>query len=95
MEQERTPSLLNVNICGFPNILDPWDLIRWITLKFLAGSQLTATAVYFGKRISGQLKPHSLERTQQELARSCLVDLLTEKGTFTFNCKHIIDINTL
>ena len=95
MEHFRTPSLLNVNICGFLNIVDPWELMHWITKKILAGSQLTATAVYMGKSISGKLKPHSIDRTQVELTRTCLVDLLTVEGTFTFNCKHLIDITTL
>lgn len=97
MEQEHTPILLNVIICGGLNILDPWELIWWVTKKYLDGSQLTAKAEYMGKSIYGQLKPHSIERTQAALTRSCLVDLLTEKGTFTFNCKHLkeIDISTL
>lgn len=63
--------------------------------KNLTGSQLTATAVYKGKSLSGQLRPHSIDRTQVELTRSCLVDLLTVEGTFTFNCKHLISITTL
>ena len=52
-------NLVTVNICGFPNILDTWELIHWITAKTLTGSKLTG---------------------------------ITPQGTYTFNCKHLTDI---
>lgn len=88
-------SILKVNICGFPNFLSPWVLMRYITRNFCAGSLMRATALYQGIRISGQLKPHSIDRTQAELTRSRLVDLLTEDGTFTLNCKYLKEIDLL
>ena len=71
--------------------------MRWIIQKRLAGAQLTATAEYMGKRLSGQLKPYNINRFMPELTTSCLVDLHTEEGTFTFNCKYLkeIDLSTL
>ena len=85
-------NLVTVNICGFPNILDTWELIHWITAKTLTGSKLTASAFYHNTYLKGQLLPHSIDGTQFELTRSLLVDLITPQGTYTFNCKHLTDI---
>ena len=84
-----------IEICGCPCELDPWELIRWIVIKHLEGTALHAEATCYGTRISGELHPHSIDRTQHELTRSTLVDIHTPDGTVTCNCKHLTKITLL
>lgn len=85
---------LTLYICNGINTLDEWDLLRWIVLKTLAGTELYAKAEWAGKHISGRLLPHSIDRTQHSLTRSLLVDVITDDGTYTFHCKCLTHINT-
>lgn len=80
-------------ICNCSTIIGEWDLMRWIVKKhFEYGKRLTARAVYCGAELRGILRPRSIDRTQTELTRSTLVDLITKDGTHTFNCKYLTHI---
>lgn len=80
-------------ICNCSTIIGEWDLMRWIVKKhFEYGKRLTARANYHGAELRGVLLPRSIDRTQPELTRSTLVDLITTKGTHTFNCKYLTHI---
>lgn len=81
-------------ICGGTYMLDPWELMRWIVQKTLQGQKLYCKGTWASTFISGQLLPHSIDRTQPELTRSTLVDLITNEGLRTFNCKYLTHITT-
>lgn len=92
MQNENYSADLIITICSGTYTLDQWELLRWIVQKTLQGQKLYAKGTWAGKHISGQLLPHSIDRTQPELTRSTLVDLITTKGTHTFNCKYLTRI---
>lgn len=82
-------------ICNVQTILGEWDLMRWIVKKHLEyGTRLKARATYCGAELRGILRPRSIDRTQPELTRSTLVDLITNEGLRTFNCKYLTHITT-
>ena len=92
MQNETYSQDITLTICGGTYTLDPWELLRWIVQKTLQGQKLYAKGTWAGKRISGQLLPRSIDRTQTELTRSTLVDIITNKGLRTVNCKHLTHI---
>lgn len=93
MNTEIYPSELTLIICGGTYMLDEWELMRWIVKKHLEyGARLKARAVYCGAELRGILRPRSIDRTVHELTRSTLVDLITNKGLRTFNCKYLTHI---
>lgn len=94
MQNETYSSDLTLTICGGTYTLDTWELMRWIVLKTLQGQKLYCKGECARKRISGQLLPHSIERTQKELTRCLYVDVLTDRGTYTTHCKNLNHIDT-
>lgn len=93
MQNETYSSNLTLTICGGTYMLDPWELMRWIVKKhFEYGKRLKGRANYHGTELRGVLLPHSIDRTQTELTRSTLVDLITNEGLRTFNCKYLTHI---
>lgn len=94
MQNETYSSDISLIICGGSFTLDPWELLRWIVQKTLQGQKLYAKGTWAGERISGQLLPHSIDRTQRELTRCLYVDVLDERGTYTTHCKCITHIDT-
>lgn len=75
--------------------LDGWELLRWIVLKTLEGTKLYAKGEWAGRQVSGQLLPHSIDRTQKGLTRCLLVDILTGNGTCTIHCRKLTHIDLL
>ena len=94
MNTEIYPSELTLIICGGTYMLDPWELMRWIVQKTLQGQKLYCKGTWASEPISGQLLPHSIDRTQRELTRCLHVDVLTDKGTYTTHCKKLTHIDT-
>lgn len=92
MQNETYSPDITLTICGGTYTLDQWELMRWIVQKTLQGQKLYCKGEWAGRRISGKLLPHSIDRTQPELTRSTLVDLITNKGLRTVNCKHLTHI---
>ena len=94
MQNENYSPDITLTICGGTYTLDPWELMRWIVQKTLQGQKLYAKGTWAGRRISGQLLPHSIDRTQKELTRCLHVEVLTERGTYTTHCKNLTHIDT-
>ena len=94
MQNETYSPDITLTICGGTYTLDPWELMRWIVQKTLQGQKLYCKGEWDGERISGQLLPHSIDRTQPELTRWLYVDVLDELGTYTIHCKCITNIDT-
>lgn len=94
MQNETYSSDLTLTICGGTYMLDPWELMRWIVQKTLQGQKLYCKGTWASRPISGQLLPHSIDRTQRELTRCLYVDVLTDEGTYTTHCKNLTYINT-
>ena len=95
MNPETHPDIITLEICGGSVTLGPWELMRWIVQKtILQGQTLYARGECAATPINGKLLPHSVDRTQRELTRSLLVDILTDNGTYTINCKHLTLIYT-
>ena len=95
MNTETHPDIISLKICGCGVTLDPWELMRWIVQKTILQCQtLYASGECAATPINGKLLPHSVDRTQYELTRSLLVDILTDNGTYTITCKHLTRIDT-
>ena len=94
MQNETYSPDITLTICGGTYTLDPWELMRWIVQKTLQGQKLYGKGTWAGRRNSGQLLPHSIDRTQKELTRCLYVEVLTERGTYTTHCKNLTHIDT-
>ena len=94
MQNETYSPDITLTICGGTYTLDPWELMRWIVQKTLQGQKLYCKGEWAGRRISGQLLPHSIDRTQKELTRCLYVEVLTERRTYTTHCKNLNHIDT-
>lgn len=94
MQNETYSPDITLTICGGAYTLDPCELMRWIVQKTLQGQKLYCKGEWAGRRISGQLLPHSIDRTQKELTRCLYVEVLTERGTYTTHCKNLTHIDT-
>ena len=92
MDNSYSPDLTLI-ICGGEVTLDPWELMRWIVLKTLQGQKLYCKGSWAGSAISGQLLPHSIDRTQKELTRCLYVDVL-DKHPYTTHIEKITHIDT-
>lgn len=85
--------IITLKICGWTCELDPWELIRWIGIQTLfRNATLTAKAMYCNTELQGRLTLYSKNRFMPELSMTLLVNLLTPQGTYTFNCKHLTEI---